>query len=377
MTNANKNYIFLHEKVPQQRVTLLQGGTRSGKTYAVLYYILYLCLKYRGLEIDICRTTYTSLVSTTWKDFEAILISCGIYERKNHNKSQKYYILNNNAISYYGADNSEKVHGRTRDILFLNEAQQFDAKVVQQLFPRTKHRIICDFNPALGAEHWLDEYILKYPPLVTTYKDNPFLTCAQIEDIESRKFNKYWWTVYGSGQRANVEGVIFENWTIDDFDENLEWIFGMDFGFSKDPTTLVKVAVDKKSKKLYVHEVFYDVGLTTQKIANLCKIYCKNRLIIADNSDPRLIFELKKEHFLNVKPAIKGQNSVLSGIMSMLDYKIIVTIESKNILKELRNYRWHDKRANIPIDDWNHAIDAIRYALTYYLDTKNIVVYAS
>jgi PBSX family phage terminase large subunit len=365
LMKANPNFTYLKKTVPKQRVTLLQGSTRSGKSYAVCYYIIWLCENYKGLEIDITRDTFTALKATIWKDFEDILKACNLYNDKYHNKTDHIYALNGNLISYYGADNPDKIHGRARDILIVNEAHQFPIEVIDQLFPRTRQRIICDYNPALGLEHWLDPYIDKYPPLITTYKDNPYLTASQIEDIESRKNNQYWWQVYGSGQRANREGAIFTNWITGEFDTSLPYCYGQDYGFSIDPTTLVKVAVDKKLKKIYVDECYYErkqLGTDTIFELNKAHIQKPSDLIIADSAEPRLIDELRLKG-LNIRGAIKGQGSVTAGITQMQDYQIIVTERSTNTRKELSNYCWNDKKAGIPIDDYNHILDPIRYTL--------------
>jgi PBSX family phage terminase large subunit len=363
---ANPNFTYLKKTVPKQRVTLLQGSTRSGKSYAVCYYIIWLCENYKGLEIDITRDTFTALKATIWKDFEDILKACNLYNDKYHNKTDHIYALNGNLISYYGADNPDKIHGRARDILIVNEAHQFPIEVIDQLFPRTRQRIICDYNPALGLEHWLDPYIDKYPPLITTYKDNPYLTASQIEDIESRKNNPYWWQVYGSGQRANREGAIFTNWITGEFDTSLPYCYGQDYGFSIDPTTLVKVAVDKKLKKIYVDECYYErKQLGTDDIASINKsrIAKLSDLIVADDhgQQNRLVYDLARTG-LNIKGSSNYTRGATALITQIIDYQIIVTPNSTNIRKELSNYCWNDKKAGIPIDDYNHSIDALIYA---------------
>jgi phage terminase large subunit len=361
---ANPNFDYLHDKILEQRVTLLQGGTRSGKTYSTILFLIDYCLLYNGMEIDIVRDTFTALKATAWKDFKDVLTSCNLYHDKHHNKTDHTYTLNGNTISYYGADTPDKIHGRSRDILWINEAHQFPQETIDQLFPRTRHRIICDYNPALGLEHWLDPYIEKYPPLITTYKDNPYLTQAQIEDIESRKHNTYWWQIYGSGERANRQGAIFTNWTMGEFNNTLPYCYGQDYGFTIDPTTLVRVAVDEKQKIIYADELLYStepMGLDAIVNANKQLILKPNDLIIADSAEPRLIDDLRKKG-LNIQGCEKGQGSVSAGISAMQDYKIIITERSHNLRKELSNYIWNDKKAGIPVDAFNHLIDALRYS---------------
>lgn len=361
---ANPNFDYLHDKLPNQRVTLLQGGTRSGKTFSTIYFLIDYCRLYSGMEIDIVRDTYTALEATVWKDFYDVLCKHGMYNPRNHNKTKHSYELNGNLISYYGADNPEKIHGRSRDVLWINEAQQFPAETIDQLFPRTRYRIICDYNPALGADHWLDSYIDKYPPLITTYRDNPHLTKEQIADIESRQQNKYWWKIYGTGERAAMLGAIFENWTTGDFNNTLPYCYGQDYGFSIDPTTLVKVAIDERNKLVHCHELLYttdQLGTDAIYSANISLIDKPNDLIVADSAEDRLISDLKRKG-LNIVPCVKGQGSVVAGITALQDYKIIITPTSHNLKRELSNYIWNDKRAGIPVDAFNHAIDSLRYA---------------
>jgi phage terminase large subunit len=371
---ANPNFDYLHEKIVSQRVTLLQGGTRSGKTYSTIYFLIDYCLLYTGMEIDIVRDTFTALKATAWKDFIDVLIQCNLYDERKHNKTDHSYSLNGNTINYYGADTPEKIHGRSRDILWINEAHQFPEATIDQLFPRTRYRIICDYNPALGLEHWLDKYITRFPPLVTTYKDNPYLTADQVEDIESRRENKYWWSIYGSGERAAMLGAIFDNWGVGEFDTSLPYCYGQDYGFSIDPTTLIKVAIDKKAKIVYCDEMLYSTSpLGTDAIlsTNRQLIGKPNDLIVADSAEDRLISDLKAKG-LNIIPCTKGQGSIVAGITALQDYRIVITPTSANIKKELSNYIWNDKKAGIPVDAFNHAIDSIRYAFMHLNNTFKV-----
>lgn len=361
--SANPNYIHLKRSVPSNRITLLQGGTRSGKTYSIIYYIIHLCDKYSGIEIDIVRDTFTALKSTVWKDFKSVLVELGEYDVRNHNKTDHIYYLNGNTINYYGADDPTKIHGRSRDVLWVNEAHHLTEETVDQLFPRTRHRIICDYNPALPVDHWLDKYIPEFPPYITTYRDNPHLTKEQMLDIESRKNNKYWWSVYGMGERARPVGAIFENWRIGEFDDSLPVMFGQDYGFNADPTTLIKIAIDQKKKIIYAHEILYEPGLSTSQIFDINKRHCGDKKIIGDSAEPRLISELRKMG-CNISEAVKGPGSVTAGLTTMMDYAIVATPESKNLHKELNNYIWADKKSATPVDKFNHLIDAMRYAFT-------------
>jgi PBSX family phage terminase large subunit len=371
---ANPNFDYLHDKINEQRIILLQGGTRSGKTYATIYFLIDYCLMYTGMEIDLVRDTFTALKATAWKDFKDVLLSLELYNDKFHNKTDHSYELNGNVINYYGADTPDKIHGRSRDILWINEAHQFPQETIDQLFPRTRYRIIADYNPALGLEHWLDPYIEKHPPLVTTYKDNPFLTQSQIEDIESRKSNQYWWTIYGSGERANRQGAIFTNWTMGDFDNSLPYVYGQDYGFSVDPTTLVKVAVDNNQKVIYLHEEYYGVDkLGTDDLFKLNSqlIQKPTDIIVGDShgQQNRLVDDLRRKG-LNIKPCTDYCRGSSEMIPSANNYKIIITPTSHNLRKELSNYIWNDKKAGIPVDAFNHALDGFLYGFAFLTKHK-------
>jgi phage terminase large subunit len=370
---ANPNFTYLKKNVPKNRITLLQGGTRSGKTYSTIYYLIWFCKEYKnaGLEIDIVRDTFTALKATAWKDFYDVLVKHNLYNSNLHNKTDHQFNLFGNLISYYGADNPDKIHGRSRDILWINEANQFPEETIDQLFPRTRHRIIADFNPAMASEHWLDKYIEKNPPIITTYRDNPHLTTAQIEDIESKKGNAYWWKVYGTGERAQPTGAIFSNFEIGDYTDGEITGFGQDFGFSNDPSTLIKVGINRKRKEIYLKECFFEVGLNTGHLYDYNRQYADKELIVADSAEPRLISELRQRG-LNIVEAEKGAGSVTAGISLMNEYKIVIDKDSKNLIKEFQNYSWIEKtNKSIPEDKWNHGIDASRYFITKALGNPN------
>lgn len=361
--SANPNFIHLKNTVPDNRFTLLQGGTRSGKTFSTIYYIIWLCENYKGLEIDIVRDTFTALKSTVWKDFKEVMVMHNLYSPLNHNKTDKIYNLNGNIISYYGADDPGKIHGRSRDFLWLNEANQLDEETVDQLFPRTRHKIIMDYNPALPLEHWLDDYIIDYPPIITTYKDNPHLTAAQIADIERKRDNLYWWSVYGNGERSKPVGAIFSNWEVGEFDTSLPFIIGMDFGFARDPDTMLMVAIDKKRLRIYTKELLYSNSHSTNDLIDIIKqlVPDKNTMIVADSAEPRTIEDIRQEGF-NIAPAKKGPDSIRNGIKKLMDYTIVVDKDSPNMKLEMTNYCWHDKKSETPVDAYNHLIDPLRYA---------------
>ena len=205
----------------------------------------------------------------------------------------------------------------------------------------------------------------------TTYLDGKeFLNesfLRQAEETRLKNPRKYEHVLLG-GWLEKAEGVIFSNWKIGDFVENDYVGFGQDFGFSIDPTTLVKVSIDKKNKRIYAKEFLYKVGLTTSQIAEENKRYCQNKLIIADSAEPRLIAELKISG-CNIKPIEKPK--ITDSIALLQDYELIIDADSTNLIKELNNYSWHDKKSEVPIDDFNHLIDALRYVVWNFIGATN------
>lgn len=198
------------------------------------------------------------------------------------------------------------------------------------------------------------------------------------ERMRERKPERYEHIVLG-GWLGKAEGVIFNDWEYGEFDESLPYIFGQDFGFSKDPTTLVKVAVDRKKERVYVKGLLYKAGLTTKEILEENKKHVKGSdLIIADSAEPRLITELRKAG-LNIRPCIKGPDSIRTGIKNLQNYTIVVDNEgAQELAMELNNYVWSDTKSDTPKDDYNHYLDSLRYAcsqLTMRSKRSKITVY--
>jgi len=189
------------------------------------------------------------------------------------------------------------------------------------------------------------------------------------DELKISNPKKYEHIVLG-GWLDKAEGVIFTNWKIGKFNSDISSIFGQDYGFSIDPTTLIEVAIDNDKKKLYVRECYGKQGLSTSEIFTLNKYHAKDSLIIGDSAEPRLISELE-DRGQNIEGAIKGQGSITSGISLMQDFEIIVDEDSLEIIKEFNNYIWLSKKANVPIDAYNHRIDPIRYVLSYYFANQN------
>jgi len=248
-----------------------------------------------------------------------------------------------------------------------------------------QNRIILVLNP-VTKEHWIYNRFFQDKGVEagfngvkdnvcyihSTYLDNKnnlsssFL--ERINTIKHRNFKKYMHKIMG-GWLDKAEGVVFENWSIGEFNpDNLQTSCGMDFGFSVDPDSLTEVAIDKKQNKIYLHEHIYKNGLKSQELAKIVLDKVGDKLIIADSAEPRLIADLK--HLgVNIKAVKKG--TIESGITRMQDYELIVSPPSTNIAKELNNYVYADKGSKLYVDNYNHAIDGIRYNVIYHLDNPN------
>lgn len=192
---------------------------------------------------------------------------------------------------------------------------------------------------------------------------------SEQDNSSLKKKAKYYKHTILGGWLEKSEGVIFENWSLGEFQETDNMLYGQDYGFSNDPTTLVKVAINKSARRIYLREECYKTRMTTEDITTTMQRVCGNDLVIGDSAEPRLITELQQRG-INIKPAVKGQGSVKEGIALLLEYDLIVSPDSVNLIKELNNYSWSDKKSETPIDAHNHIIDAIRYAATHALTEK-------
>ena len=303
------------------------------------------------------------------KDFFTILNAMGLYSENNHNKSDFTYKLNGNEFEFISVDQPQKIRGRKRNHLWLNEANEFYYEDFQQLILRTTEQIFLDYNPS-DEFHWIYENVLIREDctfIQSTYKDNPFISDETIKEIERLKqIDENYWRVYGLGQRGVSQMTIFRSFDIiNDIPENAKLIgIGLDFGFTADPTAVIEVY--RHDVILYLNEILYRTSLTNQDIADKLTEFGIQRTteIIADSAEPKSIEEIYRLGF-NIKPSKKGADSVNNGIDIMKRYQLKVTSHSINLLKELRNYKWmvdkNNKILNKPVDAFNHCLDAIRY----------------
>lgn len=366
---VSTNKVYRHLENSKKRITIEQGGTRSGKTYNILTWIIFsYCVNNNDKIISIYRKTFPSLRATAMRDFFEILKNSGLYNEKDHNKTSHEYLLNGNLIEFDSLDNPTKVRGRKRDLLFCNEVNEFDWESFFQLLIRTDGKVIVDFNPS-------DEFHFVYEKVairddaelyITTYKDNPFLSSTLISEIERlADIDEYYWQVYGLGLRASSPSLIFRYKETKNIPENAKKLgYGLDWGFTNDPTAVVCVWL--KDTTIYIEQIIYEKGLTNQDIGiKLEEVGIKkHEYIYADSAEPKSIEELRRLGW-HVVPAKKGKDSVRHGINLLKQHKINIHWQSIDVIKEFRNYKYKDDKdgniTNVPIDLFNHAIDAVRY----------------
>jgi phage terminase large subunit len=381
--DVNVNVVFEHLLDSKSKIVVEQGGTRSGKTYNILLYIIFhYCQVNKGKTITICRKTFPALRASVMRDFLDILKQHDKYDEELHNKSNSEYELSGNLVEFISLDQPQKVRGRKRNLLFINEANELDFEDWQQLVFRTEDKIILDYNPS-DEYHWIYDKVKDRDDAdfyITTYLDNPFLEPSIKAEIERlRDTDEQYWQIYGLGQKGISKATIFNFTETNVIPEDAEFVsYGADAGYTNDPTTLVSVY--KKDYNLYIKEHLYQTQMTTVDIHNKWKqIGITREPIYFDSAEPRLIEELRRMGW-NVRPSIKGADSVNAGIDLLKRFKIYIHKDSHNAIQEFRNYKWQEDKSgklmNKPVDKNNHLIDATRYATYSVLSKPNFGRYA-
>lgn len=355
----------------KSRVTQHIGGTRSGKTYAILQYLIVKAIE-NTENITIVRKTIPSLKKTVIKDFTDILKGLGIWHEDDYNVSDRIWSYNGSSVQFISTDDAEKLRGIKSSILFIDEASEIDEESYFQLSIRTSGKIILAYNPTISPYHWLRkmEDCERY---VTTYKDNPYLPKDMIKAIEDLEFkNPKYWAIYGKGEFAMNDKAIFQFELVDSIDADFV-CFGFDVGYAQDPCALV--AIYKNSDTLFLEELIYEKGMVTGDIIDRFKKLeiDKQETIWCDSAEPRLIEELYRSGF-NTKPVVKGKDSINFGISVMKNYKIKILKTSQNLINEMYGYQYEtDKNGYVtdrPEGGLDHAIDAARYGCMMSLSQK-------
>ena len=398
---VTNNYKFLLDchKDPEKDFIVLEGSTRSSKTYSIIQYlIIEWCLGKEGSVVRCFRYDSTDHNDTTIADFKEIMHSLDIWETAGSwNGTSKVYSWKNGSIFAFSATSDVgKLHGKKQDVAYLNEVMQIQEDAYTQISYRTNILTICDFNPSF-SRHWIfSQFIDSDLPFVaykhSTYRDNPFLTPKQIGEIEKYKpspenrrrgtEDAYKWAVWGEGKRGKIEGAVFKLYEVTDFFPNprhcQRYGLGLDFGYTTDPTGIIECALFQDG--LYLRELCYETGLLTTPnhtrpdepsiegrlkelgIGNDVKIY-------ADCAEAKSIADLNLSGF-NVIPSDKSKGnskfgSIIDGINVMKKYKIYLYKGSHNLQVEFEQYKWATNTLGVdlgkPIDNYNHLIDGARY----------------
>lgn len=361
----------------KKKITIMQGGTRSSKTYNILIWFIIKLLQEQGKVLTICRKTVPSIKATVLRDFIEILENNGLYDESLHNRTDNIYKLNNNIVEFVSLDEPQKIRGRKRDYLFLNEANEDTLQDWIQLIFRTTDKIILDFNPS-DEFHWIYDEVIPRDDAdfyITTYKDNVFLSPSIVKEIERLKEqDENLWRVYGLGQRGTSEAVIYKNWQETDIKEpDGETYYGLDFGYNH-PSVLTKIIFFDDG--IYIKEIFYEKGLTNQDLINL--LYAlkidKNAEIYGDSARPENIEEIYRAGF-NIHPCKKGKDSVKLGIDHIKRHKLFVDKNSINLIKEIKSYKWKQDKNNKILDEPvkfnDDCMDAMRYAFNPKLEHQD------
>jgi phage terminase large subunit len=361
------------------RIQVHQGGTRSGKTYSILLSLVEFCYRNPngGAVLTICRKTFPALRASVMRDFFEILKREGIYTEVNHNKSDATYILEGNLIEFISIDQPQKIRGRKRDVLFINEANELGLEDFRQLLIRTTGKVLLDYNPS-DEFHWIYDHVIPREDATffqSTFRDNPFLEPSLVAEIERLQVaDPNYWRIYGLGERGQSRSTILTHWSqTETIDPRFKLVaYGLDFGYTNDPTACVAVYSDGEA--FLLDEVLYQNGLSNRQIFQLLESEVGKNTVIADSAEPKSIDELHG-YGMNVHPARKGPDSVRAGIQFFHSKPLAITSRSLNLIKELRNYKWKEdkngKNLNEPVDAFNHAIDAARYAAMFNQSNPN------
>lgn len=365
-TTATKRIFSL-----KKRIRAISGGTAASKTISILVWLIDYGQSTKNEVMTVVAESYPHLNLGAMRDFKNIMIAHGYWNDKAWNESSHTYIFPGKTIlEFISFDKFGKAHGPRRDILFINEANNLPFNIVDQLITRTRKIVWIDWNPS--AEFWFYTEMKDKRDdidfITLTYKDNEALDETTIKEIEGHKHNKQWWQVYGLGQLGELEGKIYKDWKIIDeipHEARLER-YGMDFGYSVDPTVIV--AIYKYNDGFIIDEITYQKGLSNKSIADIF-LNKPQALVIADSAEPKSIDEIR-EYGVNIIGALKGPGSVNKGIAYVQDQRISLTKRSVNTLKAYRNYLFktdkNGKVTNDPDDtihEWSNSMDAIRYGL--------------
>lgn len=380
---VKKTIAFHRLKELQSRVRIVKGGTSASKTVSILCLLINYAINNKGKEISVVSESVPHLRRGALKDFLAVLKGLNRYKDSQYNKSTlKYTFTNGSYIEFFSTDQPDKLRGARRTDLYINECNNVPFDAYTQLATRTSGTIWLDYNPS--SLFWVDKELIGQPDtdyITLTYKDNDALPESIIREIEKAKekaktstYWANWWKVYGLGEQGSLEGVCIPDWKeIDRIPEDARLMaYGMDFGYSVDPTTLI--ALYKWNDAYIYDEVLYKKGMLNRDISRFISQLDIKENIVADSAEPKSIAELQG-YGHSIYGVSKGRDSVVYGINLINQNEIYVTARSKNLKRELQGYVWaKDKEGNTlqkPSGEHPDCIDAARYVLTDQLENPN------
>lgn len=351
----------------EKRVTVMQGGRGSGKTYNILIWFIVKLLSTPNKSLTICRMSMPAMKRSVMKDFIDILKQYNLYDEQRHMISDSSYtFLNGSKVEFISADDGQRLRGSKRDYLYINESNEITKDVWLQLVMRTTDKIVIDYNPSDAFSYIYDHVITRSDAdfYITTYLDNPFLPQSQVDEIERlRDADENYWKVYGLGQKGSSENIIYTHYQLcDELPNKGESFYGLDFGHTN-PSVLIKVELYEG--RLYVKQMVYQSKLITSELIDAMKDLNLDRWaeIFCDSAAPALIEEIRRAGF-NVKTSKKD---VLLGINKVKSYPLFVCKTSSDLLKEFKMYKWKEdkdgKAFDEPVKLFDHGLDAMRYAV--------------
>jgi phage terminase large subunit len=359
-----------------KRIRVIQGGSSASKTISILIYLIAMAQTDKIPTLtSVVSESIPHLKKGAIRDFKNIMQAHNYWQENRWNATDSIYTFETGSqIEFFSTDNGDKLRGARRDRCFMNEANNNKFEAFEQLEIRTKEFFIIDYNPT--NEFWAHTELVQKRDdvdfMILTYKDNEGCPPEIIKSLEQRMNRTGWWQVYGLGQLGEVEGKIYKDWKIIDeipHEARLER-YGLDFGYTNDPTSLV--AQYSFNGGIILDEVTYTKGLSNKQIVDLLQAE-KYGMVIADSAEPKSIDEIKS-YGIPIVGAVKGKDSVNVGIQFVQNQQISVTKRSINIIKEYRNYLWETDRdgkvLNVPEHQYSHSMDAIRYTIAYKINFK-------
>lgn len=365
-------------------VVVNQGGTSSGKTYSILQVLCLKAIEQPDQVISVVGQDVPNLKSGALRDMQSIVASSKDIQSwiKSYNASDRIFTFHNGSIiEFKSYQDSQDAKSGKRDYFFLNEANGISFEIYSELAMRTKKKVYIDYNP--NARFWVHDKLIGKEGvelIISDHRHNPFLPEIIRKKIEQlRNEDEELWKVYARGMTGKIEGLIYRNWgTIATVPPDAKLLgAGLDFGFTNDPTACVLVY--RYNGELIIDELMYHKGYTNQDIGQYFTQTGINKTmpIVADSAEPKSIEEIRRMGF-RIEGALKGKDSLLNGIDILKRFRINVTNRSANLIKELNAYKWKEKdgnATNIPIDSFNHGMDALRYFALNKLANKNIGKY--